>query len=174
VKKEAQQSGQPEIFLLGAGFSIPAGYPSHAGLTELVVTQAYQENTWSVDGPLTGSESPCQVAGLSRGPYLLEAVFLRRVYESLAKPVGFEFLQQTLELLQNPSGRIGLTRMPCEELHQWIWLIATGRLSSSSVENIIQDAIRRIFSQTQQAKLAYVDSFVRHCEDTRAHLQHKL
>ncbi len=159
-----------QIYLLGAGFSIPAGYPSHAGLTELVVAEAYKTHTQSVGRLLTGLESPCQVAGLSRGPYLLEAVFLRRVYECLAKPVGFEFLQQTLELLQNPSGRIGLTRMPCEELHQWIGLIANGRLSSSSVENIIQDAIGRIFSQTQQAELAYVDSFVRHCEETRAHI----
>ena len=158
------------IFLLGAGFSIPAGYPSHAELTELVVEKAYEDNTRSVDGPLSGLESPCQVAALSRGPYFLEAVFVKRVFDCLEKPVGFEFFQQTLELIQNPGGRIGLTRMPCEELHQWIGLIANGRLSSTAVDNIIQDAIGRVFSQREQADLAYVDSFVRHCEETGAHI----
>jgi len=162
--------GKPEIYLLGAGFSIPAGYPSHAGLTELVVTQAYKDNTRSVAGPLTGLESPCQVAALSRGDYFLEAVFVKRVFDCLEKPVGFEFFQQTLELIQTPGGRIGLTRMPCEELHQWIGLIANGRLSPDSVDNIIQDAIGRVFSQKEQADLAYVDSFVRHCEETGAHI----
>ncbi len=170
IQGKDRQSGKPEIFLLGAGFSIPAGYPSHAGLTELVVTQAYNDNTRSVAGPLTGLESPCQVAALSRGAYFLEAVFVKRVFDCLEKPVGFEFFQQTLELIQTPGGRIGLTRMPCEELHQWIRLIANGRLSPDSVDNIIQDAIGRVFSQKEQADLAYVDSFVRHCEETGAHI----
>jgi hypothetical protein len=131
---------------------------------------AYEENTRSVDGPLTGFESPCQVAGLSRGPYALEAVFLKRVFDCLEKTVGFEFFQKTLELFQYPGGRIGLTRMPCEELHQWIGLIANGRLSWSAVDTIVQAAVSRVFSQTGREDLTYVDSFVRHCEDTAAHI----
>jgi hypothetical protein len=158
------------IFLLGAGFSIPAGYPSHAELTGLVVEKAYEDHTRPLGVPLTGLESPCQVAALSGNSNLLEAVFVKRVFDCLVKPVGFEFFQQTLELIQNPGGRIGLTRMPCEELYQWIGLIANGRLSSDSVDNIIQDAIGRVFSQKEQADLAYVDSFVRHCEETGAHI----
>jgi hypothetical protein len=49
-------------------------------------------------------------------------------------------------------------------------LIANGRLSPDSVDNIIQDAIGRVFSQKEQADLASVDSFVRHCEETGAHI----
>jgi hypothetical protein len=158
------------IFLLGAGFSIPAGYPSHAELTGLVVEKAYEDHTRPLGVPLTGLESPCQVAALSGNSNLLEAVFVKRVFDCLVKPVGFEFFQQTLELIQNPGGRIGLTRMPCEELHQWIGLIANGRLYSDSVDNIIQDAIGQVFSQKEKADLAYVDSFVRHCEETGAHI----
>jgi hypothetical protein len=169
---EARQSGQPEIFLLGAGFSIPAGYPSHAGLTELVVTQAYEDNARPAHGILTGSESPCQVAALSRGPYSLEAVFLKRVFDYLGKPKDFEFFQNALNLFQYPGGMVGFTRMPTEEGREWVHLISQRQFRSGSLEHIIQDAIAKVFlrASKRSADLAYVDRFVEHCERTKAHV----
>jgi hypothetical protein len=160
------------IFLLGAGFSIPAGYPSHAELTGLVVEKAYEDHTRLPGVPLTGLESPSQLAGLSRGDHFLEAVFLKRVFDYLDKPENFEFFQNALNLFQYPGGMIGFTRMPTEECREWVHLISQQKLCSSSVEFIIQDAIAQIFSEVAKrpADLTYVDRFVEHCEQTKAHV----
>jgi hypothetical protein len=160
------------IFLLGAGFSIPAGYPSHAELTGLVVEKAYEDNTRSLRGLLTGSESPCQVADLSRDPYALEAVFLKRVFDCLGEPEDFEFFQNALNLFQHRGGMIGFTRMPTEECREWLYLISQQRFRSDSLENIIQDAIAKVFLRTSKksADLGYVDRFIEYCERTKAHV----
>jgi len=161
-----------EIYLLGAGFSVPAGLPSHRSLTKLVVQKFVQLQRQLSSLSISGSESPRALAANTNTKPLLAALFLHQILEALGGDTVFDEFYKVTRLFFSSQGRIRVSGMPRTRAEEWEELIQQRKFTESSVYNELGNAVAKVIEQQTQdsSNLGYVDRFVDHCEKTKAHI----
>jgi len=161
-----------EIYLLGAGFSIPAGLPSHGSVTKLAVEKFVQLESQYGRLSIIGNESPKALASNSETKPMLAALFIQQVFEALGDDIVFDEFYKITRLFFSSKGRIRVSRMPSTLAKEWEELIQQRKFSVSSIDNALGDAVAKVITQqtADSFNLEYVDRFVAHCEETKAHV----
>lgn len=161
-----------EIYLLGAGFSIPAGLPSHGSLTKLAVEKFVQLESQLWSCAITGDESPKALAANSETKRLLAALFLHQLFEALGDDIVFDEFYKITRLFFSSQGRIRVSGMSVTRAEEWEALIQQRALWESSVYNELGNAVAKVIEEqtANSSNLEYVDRFVAHCEETKAHI----
>ena len=161
-----------EIYLLGAGFSIPAGLPSHGSLTKLAVEKFVQLESQLWSSAITGNESPKALASTPEKHRLLAALFIQQVFDALGDDIVFDEFYKVTRLFFSTRGRIRVSQMPSTLAEEWEELIQQRALWESSVYNELGNAVAKVIEEqtADSSNLEYVDRFVAHCEETKAHI----
>ena len=160
------------IYLIGAGFSMPAGLPSHRSLTKLAVKKFVQLQSQLWSQFISGSESPRDLAANAETKMLLAGLFLHQILEALGEDIVFDEFYKVTRLFFSSHGRIRLSGMPSTCAEEWEELIRQSKFTESSVYNGLGNAVATVIEQQTQNSfnLEYVDQFVAHCEETKAHI----
>jgi SIR2-like domain len=161
-----------EIYLLGAGFSMPAGLPCHRNLTKLALEKLVQSEKQFWRRSIIGNESPKALAANSETKPTLTALFLLQVFEALGDEIVFDEFYKISRLFFSSQGRIRVSGMPVKLAEEWEELIRQGQFTESRVYNELGNAVAKVIEQqtVNSSNLEYVNRFVAHCEEKKAHI----
>lgn len=161
-----------EIYLLGAGFSMPAGLPSHGNLTKLAVEKFVQLEKQFLGCSIMGNESPQTLAATSETKSMLAALFLHQVLEALGDEIVFDEFYKIIRVFFSSQGRIRVSGMSIKRAQEWEQLIRQRQFMESRVFNELGNAVAKVIEEetANSSNLEYVNRFVTHCEQTKAHI----
>lgn len=151
---------------------MPAGLPSHGTLTKLAVEKFVhlEKRLWRRS--IIGNESPQALAANSETKSMLAALFLHQVFEALGNDIVFDEFYKITRLFFSSRGRIRISGMSVKRAEEWEELIRERQFMESRVYNELGNAVAKVIEQqtANSTNLEYVDRFVAHCEETKAHI----